>query len=755
MGSSSKTITDYDVVPIMKGTGELYKNLSLEAFRHINQGMRTVIDVYGQGIVKIGGLYNDGFLTAMGYNPSENIAYSVVDSDKLLQWVRDNLDPNATSINSYRLGSVTMEDMAIRYMQENYPPFSYNNRTYTDIDGKIYIYLDVVGNGPNVDIITYLNSGDTIDEYVAANWSDWSVVSYPIAPTEVDGVLVWRVEITRTYMTEPEPPGEPEEVTETQQIEVDVVYNYKSTPDKNYADAMAIVNKYNGYTISKNYVREYYDHSYYIYGYARATVTYIGNLNFNVTYVSSGEAAYEARTECFNYVEPGIDRDRKSSLENIVFVWSNNGTSRLHYESKSDMGSVYSTRSAEAYPIIPLKVNGSLVKDTTKRTVVLGKVGLSGDDFASSLRDNDLNSAFLIFGISMTDTSPVGVKFIFETLYGLVSTSTTTGKFSNTRETLRVSFSTLDITTRLDVVTRVVVGSIGPVGTYTHQLVTTTTIETDWDGNSTTIYNYKRVYRKQADPLYYEEISAENAATEYTVAGYKFSANMIDSKCILPVSRQILFKIDYRSTCDVIEKSMKMMVFMKKTVKVKWYQSGFFSFIMMIVAVVLTVVSWGALSSVGATIAGIGLSVGQVIAVAGLIIGLAGIMGINTGVLGQVIAVVGALYGGWSGLAKGGWQGTLVTANSLVQVTSMANSIMIQKDIASVMRDVEKQVTMTKEARDELAEVLEDMQNPLLMPYSNRLDEIDTYYAVASGNLQYNYDILYNYDLIYNENMIT
>lgn len=757
MGSSSRTITDYDLVPIMKGIGELYKTLSLEAYKQVPSGMSTVMDVYGESIVQISGLYNDGFLTAMGYNPNELIQYNVVDEVKLLQWVRDNLDPNATGIGSYRLGSVTMQDMAFKYLQNNFPPFSPSNRVFTNTDGKTYMYHGVVSNGSMVDIISHLNPTDTIDEYVAGMWSGWSVSSYPIYYTEVNGQLYWRVAITRTYTTTPTPPEEPEEVTETEVINVALVYDYKQIPDENHTAAMLIQSTYNRHTVDKFYsvcdgdgwCRSYR-------GKSVATVVYIGNMQYSISYTEEYTAGYEARVECANYVDVGVARDAALLAEQIILVYQNNDISKIHYGTKSSFGPVYSTQNAEAYPIIPLKVNGSIVGSTTKQNITLGKIGLSGNDFKNSLNDGDLNSAFLVFGMPITDTSQAGIKFIFESLYSLVSTTTAGRKFRDTKETLRVSFSTLAISTRLNIETKQVVGSIGPVGTYTHKLLSTTNTSCDGDDYCTTTTIYHRRYRKQADSVYYQEITVWDAETNYTVAGYKFTANIRDSKCIIPVSRQVLFKLDFITTCSVIEKTMQFMVFMKKTVKLKWYQTGIFQIIMIIVAIVITYLSWGALAKVGAGLVGATMSAGQVLAVAGVAVGVAGVMGVKTGILGQVVGVISIIYGGYAGITATATsaQSVLIVANSLVQATSMANSLIIQRDVKRLIEEADKATANNKKAQEALQEQIKDLQNPLLMPYHDRLAEIDAYYEVASGNLQYNYDILYNYDLAFSKNMV-
>ena len=753
MGSSSKTITDYDLVPIMKGTGDLYKALSLEAYKQVPIGMSTVMDVYGESIVKISGLYNNGFLTAMGYNPSEFIQYSAVNEAKLLQWVRDNLDPNATGINSYRLGSVTMQDMAFKYLQNNFTPFSFGNRVFINTDDKMYMYHGVVSNGSMIDIISYLNPADTIDEYVASVWDGWSVVSYPISYTDVNGQLYWRVTITRTYMTTPTPPEEPKEITETEVIDVPLVYDYKQIPDENYTAAMVIQNTYNGYTIDKYY---WYDSDVGPLserGRAVAHVTYIGNMQFNVTYTTQYEAAYEARAECSNYVDVGIARDTVALAEQIILVYQTNGISKVYYGTKASFGPVYSTQNAEAYPIIPLKQDGSIVGSTTKQRVTLGKLGLSGDDFKNSLSDSNLNSAFLLFGMPITDTSTAAIKFIFESLYSLISTTTTTScefsttretlggrcKFSDTRETLRVSFSSLSIETRLDVETKLVVGNIGPVGTYTHQLFSTTSEEYNNEIEKwTTITYYHRRYRKQADRVYYQEITVWSADSTYIVAGYRFKANISDRKCIIPVSRQVLFKLDFITTCAVLEKTMQFMVFMKTTVKVKWYQTGIFQVVAIIAAVTLAAFTGGA-------------SAAAITAV----LGVAGMTGLLKGTFGQVVSLVMVIYGGYTSITNAtGAMTVLPVANTLVQVTNMANSLMIQKDVKRLIAEADRATANNKQAQVELQEQIKDLQNPLLMPFQDGLAEIDSYYEVATGDLQYNFDILYNYDIIYKKNQV-
>ena len=46
------------------------------------------------------------------------------------------------------------------------------------------------------------------------------------------------------------------------------------------------------------------------------------------------------------------------------------------------------------------------------------------------------------------------------------------------------------------------------------------------------------------------------------------------------------------------------------------------------------------------------------------------------------------------------------------------------------------------------------LKQSLILPFVNRLDEIDMYYDMAVGGRQCNYDILFSYENAYSQNIL-
>ena len=120
MGSETTTYKDLQVQRLMSKPEEAYKQYMLEAFKQIRYGMRHVNAHFQTGIIDTRSLYNDGFLSALGYNPAEKIKYTLLDPALTLSWLRTNINPNIENNVSAQWRAPSLEELALEYLQDTY-----------------------------------------------------------------------------------------------------------------------------------------------------------------------------------------------------------------------------------------------------------------------------------------------------------------------------------------------------------------------------------------------------------------------------------------------------------------------------------------------------------------------------------------------------------------------------------------------------------------------------------------------------------
>ena len=119
-GSKTITYKDLQVQKLMDDPEKAYKASMREAYKNVSRGMRAVIREYQQGIVDTRSLFNDSYLTNLGYNPKENIQYLVVDPILVLNWLKANVNTNISKVVSYKWRVPSLEEIALEYLQDTY-----------------------------------------------------------------------------------------------------------------------------------------------------------------------------------------------------------------------------------------------------------------------------------------------------------------------------------------------------------------------------------------------------------------------------------------------------------------------------------------------------------------------------------------------------------------------------------------------------------------------------------------------------------
>jgi len=237
------------------------------------------------------------------------------------------------------------------------------------------------------------------------------------------------------------------------------------------------------------------------------------------------------------------------------------------------------------------------------------------------------------------------------------------------------------------------------------------------------------------------------------VNGNSFDAPLDGNIYLIPINK--LSTLPLKLRYEFVVAHFRLAFLSIVTVKLKWYQTGLFKFVAIIAIAVISYFTGLAAAKLSGTILGASTAtVGVALAYAGGALGVLSVMGVNTGLVGQVIGMISIMFSGYIGLLKKGLEGTLILAKALVDTVSMANSLIIAKNTKGLSKELASATSDREEAEKELDEELKNLQNPLMLPFTDPLNEIDNYYAIATGELQYDYDVLYNYDIIFSKNQI-
>ena len=424
----------------------------------------------------------------------------------------------------------------------------------------------------------------------------------------------------------------------------------------------------------------------------------IDDPNVDISTVLISDYVLEALTAKLKAIEE--DKVKKAWAEydssTTIVVYTIGGGTKQVFLDRADIEHCYIDEVLDAFPVIPLKEDG-ILDDNPNRGVILRQMGLTGDEFNDSLADQKLKYASIGFSIPINEAP---ASLVYNTLEYLEATGVnTTGEKewidgSNYRNTAGTSFTleygNLKMITELDLHKEIKSGYYDPSETvgayymYTEEYDYEYTERNEWGQTVTkTKSAIKYHYIKQETEDYYLVRTVDRLRTEYryngatgdTVLGdriYTDIGSEDEAVARLPLLRGALAGIGYNDYLMILEKSLTLFVHSYQEVETKWYQTGFFKFLMVIVAVVITYVTQGAAAKFAykllyyAAVAG---------AYANLIIALASVTNIKLGVVGDILQVV-AIIGNIANLANTAYtmtsQGAASLANAQGELASEA-----------------------------------------------------------------------------------
>lgn len=763
MGSETTTYKDLQIQPLMSHPEKVYKQYMLQAFKEINGGMKAVNKSFQMGIIDTRSMFNDGFLTNLGYNPRETIKYTLLDPALVLSWLRSNVSAEVENNVSASWRAPTLEEIVIEYLQDTYSGMVLAEKSFL-INGVRWFVTGTVSTSPTTtDATCYKDRWVTASASIPIN----DIESIEDLIYKDGGVNYWKVkkkDIIIPGVEEPDGTITPGSITIGETVHVNVQYMTIQCPGVINDVVQASVNRYNNSIHTSIYQSEPDQESGTTSGW-EATVrvsVYIDNsgeiivTGSIVTFSSynmwgggyNSDAQKAAIANVVGKVENLIETEIGENLKRLVAYYKIADVQKIKIAEISK-SLVSTTANAKAFPIIPLKENFGFIKESRGMKVVLNKIGMNNSDFKSSLSDSHIRNAAILFILELTDTNPNVVKAIYETLTQMVQSTMPGNKGGSvTGYQLDLGFTQVNFNTRVIFTLETKSGTIGPIGKYT---VSSRSVffpgYSSGEDSSPSYYETYKVIRKQLTADYYEELElSPNSSTTWRVGGYELSkrnrrGNDKDlSEIYIPIVDIGLKALKYEELHYVIARSMNMLVLSITVVKSKWYQSGFFKFVMIIVVAVVTYFTGGAAyAAYGALAAGV--------VYAAAVVTILGLMGVNTGVLGQIIQVAAAVVtmGMSTGLsAMSAVDIVLASAQVLTKFAVLAIDINTKGTMEALQEKAKAKQEELKESEKLIEEINETTQQGLWVGIQDRLP--DTLYALSSTELMCSYEILYDYD---------
>jgi hypothetical protein len=366
------------------------------------------------------------------------------------------------------------------------------------------------------------------------------------------------------------------------------------------------------------------------------------------------------------------------------------------------------------FPFVYFRNNKqSVIQDKTtpayKTSRTLTKYfGMDFDTVAKGIDSNpdidDVQQAMMIMAVPAVTTDPVECRYLFDyfeamnyamddgtSSYTALNRSDLSGLQPDAVQGKRRAFLIQDKQFKMvlsigGITKRLVVGSIGKLGTHSSAYSTRSVSETAYDVDlgedvtSTRLFK-EHVYKKQITSVLYEEVTVLDLSMTYFVSGqYTTTGDETDEILLIPIDMSISSQWTIQERETLYARSMHFIfnTLVITVTKVKWYQTGAFKTLMLIVAIVMIVVDGGAtmgvylgLTGTAAIVASILITLYVMPAVFKLIVKLVGAD------VATILAIALVVYAAHHFATSPGMAG-VPTANQLVSFATGLNGAVIQ-----------------------------------------------------------------------------
>jgi len=410
---------------------------------------------------------------------------------------------------------------------------------------------------------------------------------------------------------------------------------------------------------------------------------------------------------------------------------------------------------------------------------VLKYLNMDFIDMAAAIHENpdikDIEQAFMMFGVPADTENEVQLRYLFEYFNLLYYTSegdyTLPGMLKGggfdpwerkIGRAINIADAEFNMTLSYESIgKRRVAGTIGPVGSHAGG-IEYEGITQEYQGlegiEYIVIRTPYRYYRRQVNKTFYEEVSVFNPRLTYAIwRGKNYVAGAGNEALLIPLDRSLtgLFSMPDREV--LYSRSLHFVFNTRITTKQKWYQSGWFKIVMIVVAIVLTILYPPGGAAMWAKIAAMGTAIyiaAIIVTVVVMQVVVSAVTKVVSKALGaevaMVLAVIAIIWSGGRSLQAGLTAMQKLTADVLLSfATNLAKAAVNQYTTTAMDKyrsDLQEFDLMSDKLTKELEEIKQALdvsvdldpfefiaQEPMLIP----AEKPDAFYqrTVHSGNI--------------------
>lgn len=673
--------------------------------------------------------YSSRFLKSLGYAPTSSATTRVLYPAKVFDYVATDIDSTITEIDNTSVKYLLEEDVVFNYLQTAYGTNWDNSTRRLSNSAKWYGSPIVTNDCTDLHVRLTRDYEETIIDNLAINYQYDTVANTVVLPTGpatamlsgTSGVDVKhiRIEVGTTEMIEFDT------VAETVwEVETGVLVNGTYLVEVYETISDGTESKVASYSVEIDN-EEVYD----VGAISSSTVGDPLEYSTEVT-LQTDPSVVVTLTTLAEYFNDSVSNAALDEEHLYVYYESSDGRYYSYIEPITTLpAGLYPSKTVELTAIIPLKEDNQ-IKDLEdyKLKRMLSKLHLSPDDLVESLQNKDLDSAYIMTGVHPGATGPAAAKALYNTF-----DTATEGS-----GTVTISMARLSMTYRFTMDKTIMQGQVQPVGMYSKELTGTT---------MTMIY--------QGSAAEYKQIVISGYTQEYTISGERLQTGLDGSaeysRILLPID--VLNGLRYREFTEVYERSLCMLGFSTETVEIKWYETGAFGVVLKIVAIVITIISWGAASGFAALL----WAMATTVAIA-VIVGIVVRWGIRQGnALGYAVALIATVLGAMAGTGNNGFAsatawlklagGILNTMNQAIQFKTNELLMKGEEELKEIGEKYDDVTDKLKEIEDEY-EIVTSMNFNMLQACeaSGELMDSNTYVELMLGKFAMNYEQLYDID---------
>lgn len=452
------------------------------------------------------------------------------------------------------------------------------------------------------------------------------------------------------------------------------------------------------------------------------------------------------------------------------------------YASLDGMFDHLPTTGGSFFPFAYFRYNHtSELADTGSASYLTGKrlvkyLGMDYDQVAQAIDDNpdidDVEQAMLMMAVPANTTNEMERRYLFDFFNNVYLASSPEFRFRSEAEAAEFALSLeqqglhspgiviQDARFKLSLDNRGIYkrrkpGVVGPIGSHdstTGTIVLTYTIIVEADTPYEQMLNVPIVshyYRRQITNNYYDEIQVVDLRTLFHISGsYTSIGDDTDTILLIPLDQSVTSEYSIPDRENLYARSLHFVFNSLVYTTVAWYQTEFFQFVLLVVAVIITAYSWGA---DGGSAIGAALAAGNYVLAAALIFNAIVNMLVIRGVFklfvkavgiraAFIIAIIAAVFGIANMMDSGSVAGAPYASDLLTLSSGIMTGIDVQ--LKMDMQALLNEATAFSKEQEEQVKLLETAQELLensviLSPFVIFGEKPQEFYdrTVHSGNI--------------------